>query len=445
MPELNDLFAAADANKIAREAADQLDYDNGTFDFSPDTPEASGIYFIPEGDDRMVDKINFNLKKIIDTPTTPDYVTVTDDYTSKDNEFLLCDTTVTTAQKNEISAIAVLDNAPYTVTINGTPCLHTSVTVAQQNVLENFVVTDSTLYTATLNGIAASYTSLTTDAQVTTIDTITAVDSTLYEVTINGTLIGFTSGVGATIEEITAGLVLAINNEVLINTSVTATDLLGTFTVTSDVAGTSHIAVVTTGTMTATITTPNHLTTLVEIIDGLVISLNAAAQPVTITNNATSITVDANVGGTPFTLGVTAGTFTSTIIINNQNSSETSILIGIKDIINTNVGSVVTAVVIGQAIIVTADVPGVAFTMTSSDATITNLVPNKDGSIIVTLGTPLADNESIQILDIKSNFNIKNVILTSPVLIMGSSTDYNLTVNDSVSTILYVNGDWRVF
>ena len=88
MAELIDIFASIDANKIKRETDDKNDYENNTFDFGLDETENSGLYFIPEGDERLVDKINFNFKKL-----APNYINVTDNYTSKDGDFLLCDTT----------------------------------------------------------------------------------------------------------------------------------------------------------------------------------------------------------------------------------------------------------------------------------------------------------------------------------------------------------------
>lgn len=119
MAELTDIFASIDANKDTREVNDKVDYDNQSYDFSPDVAEASGIYFIPEGDKRLIDKINFNFKKIIETPTpTFDYVSIDADHSASDNEFILCDTTNLIAQKEEISSINVLNDNLYSVTIN---------------------------------------------------------------------------------------------------------------------------------------------------------------------------------------------------------------------------------------------------------------------------------------------------------------------------------------
>ncbi len=88
MAELKTLFASVDANKITRATDDLNDTLNGTFNFGSDVPTSYGMYFIAEGDERGIDKINVNFKKL-----APNFITITNDYTAEENDFIYVDTT----------------------------------------------------------------------------------------------------------------------------------------------------------------------------------------------------------------------------------------------------------------------------------------------------------------------------------------------------------------
>lgn len=96
-------------------------------------------------------------------------------------------------------------------------------------------------------------------AQIASITPITVLDSTLYTVTINYIDFSFTSGIGATLDQIISGLVSEINiNETNGSVPVTAANITSTsLKLTADVAGNLFIAT-TTSNMTITTTTPNN-------------------------------------------------------------------------------------------------------------------------------------------------------------------------------------------
>lgn len=341
MADLKDIFADIDANQDTRSTADLNEIINDTVDFSPDTPESYGLQFIPEGDERQNDKINYNFRHL-----AAEYVVVDDDYIASPRDFIYADTTNLIAQVDIIDTFTTAHGTDYITTINSTPLTYTSdALVAQED----------------------------------TVDTITVADSTTYTLTVNGTEATYTSGVGATSAEITLGLVTAIN---LIAEAVTATDGVDQFTILADVAGTSFATVITAGIMTVTTTTPNSFATEAEIIAGIVNAINTGAEPVTAANLTTYITI-------------------------------------------------------------TADVSGIAFTSSiNANMVITNSVPNKIGEIIIDL--PTEQNRILNILDVKNNFATANATINPGTNTINSSAgNVNLSVNNSLTTLILVGTDWR--
>jgi len=70
----------------------------------------------------------------------------------------------------------------------------------------------------------------------------------------------------------------------------------------------------------------------------------------------------------------------------------------------------------------------------------------KNGAFKVTINSKLPEFTKIKILDVKSNFDKDNLILTvsGSDTIMGSSDDYKLSIADEFVTLLKVDNDWRV-
>ena len=289
MAELTDIFAEIDANKNTREINDKADYDNLSYDFSPDVAEDSGIYFIPEGDDRLVDKMNFNFKKTLKM-TMFNYVTTSENYSASAMDFILCDTTNAIAQKEEVSGINVLDDHTYSITINSDERSYTSVAVAQVN----------------------------------TVDQITVSNSTDYEITINGTSVLYSSDADATLDEIISGLVDATNSS---GEPVTAAGNTDNFTVTANTAGVSFTLDVVQGTMTNTVTTANKNATLDEILNGLTDAINSSNEPVTATKVDTKIDILSDVAGTGFDI-TSNGEMTITNLVKNKPGEVTITLPG---------------------------------------------------------------------------------------------------------------------
>lgn len=162
---------------------------------------------------------------------------------------------------------------------------------------------NSTLYELTIDGVVFPYTSDGTQ-QVDTIDTITATNGATYTVTINSEAATYVADGTASIAEITLGLTDAINALVGAGAVVTATDNGTSVTITADVGGVAFASVVTAGTMTVTTTTPNNDATIAEIVTGLTLEINVTetngSVPVTATDNTTDIILTADVPGTAF-------------------------------------------------------------------------------------------------------------------------------------------------
>jgi len=125
---VDELFASVDANKITREVTDKSDYINNTFDFGTDTLESNGTYFIPEGEPRLNDKINYNFKVLADRPK-PKYIQTNVDLAANDSDVILVDTTYTITQSDDID-ISVVNSATYNVTIDSIDSTFTSTSAA---------------------------------------------------------------------------------------------------------------------------------------------------------------------------------------------------------------------------------------------------------------------------------------------------------------------------
>jgi len=164
-------------------------------------------------------------------------------------------------------------------------------------------LTPSIAYEVTVGGNTVSYNSLPAIAKEITVTVDTVTDTLLYQVTLGGVNFDFTSGVGATDQEIVDGLIALIDADPAYD-SVGVTS--STFTVTAAVAGTDY-TVANSAELSHIVDITNQIADTIEtIIDAIVLEdfslLNVTAAKTT----PTTFTLTAVVPGTPFTPTVSA-------------------------------------------------------------------------------------------------------------------------------------------
>jgi hypothetical protein len=165
-------------------------------------------------------------------------------------------------------------------------------------------------------------------------------NSTLYRIVINGTNCDYTTDASATQAELRDGLIAAINAAV--GEVVTATTSTNDVLVTSDVAGIPFTYSIATGPTTPlTLPAQTQLFVIPAMVD------NSSIYTVRINGTPCSYTTDAS-------------------------ATQAELRDGLIAIINTNVGSAVTATASTNDVLVTADVAGTNFTFEIVDTSTTN-------------------------------------------------------------------------
>jgi len=431
---IDDLFASVDANKITRETQDKLDYTNNTFDFGTDTTELNGTYFIPEGDPRLTDKVNYNFKKLANV-SKPNYKQTDIDISANDNDMIITDTTNTINQSDDID-INVTDNSIYNVTIDNIDCLYTSIANKQKDTI-SFTAANNIIYDLTLNSSTVSFTSKNAIPHIINVD-ITLANSTLYDISVDGVSAQFTSSASATVAEVTNGLKSSIDALAL---NITVVDSGTNLTITGNTSGVYITLIANTSNLVYT-TTQEPNATVDEIITALTPLLNGLNQLVTI-SATNQIIIESNTGGVSFTLSATSPNISITNDVATSNSTLFEIQTGLINTINSKSFNITaTSTLTGIKII--ADVSGIPYTQSiSSNLSIVSSISNKSGEVIITLNSSL--NAKIEILDIKNNFATNKAILRSTDLIMNSSNDFDLTINNNHYTALFVDNNWRIF
>jgi hypothetical protein len=247
------------------------------------------------------------------------------------------------------------------------------------------------LFTETINGTPYTHTYLTTETVTTTPNSFpvatfqqisvaqwTRTNNTLYTITINGFVSSYTSDATATDAEIAIGLRSAINANTNINTVVVAAGSAKPFTVTSLVLGLaftySGSANITTITLvTANVPVEQYTQTIngtpytyvsdgtptaTEVCNGLRALINADGPLPVTASGTTTLILTADVLGASFTHSPSANMST---VDNTPSTTATAVVTGLKTLINADGPLPVTATGT-TTLILTADVPGTAFT-----------------------------------------------------------------------------------
>ena len=345
---LETIFDNIDAANASSEAADKAALAAGTLNTDFGAAEASGIYFIPEGDKRLNDKLNYNLAFIMaNAGGSSSNFRIIDSHDSPQiKDFLFIDTSKRVSQVDVINSITVAQDYTYSVTLNSSTASYTSG-IKQVDILDSFTSVDNTLYRVTLDGVDADY----------------------------------TTGAGETVDQITAGLKSAIDS---LGNSVTVVDNSTSITVTANIRGTAFTLTESSADFNAANSVPNHTDTISDIITGIKTQVDTLNKPVTITSDASTV-------------------------------------------------------------IFTADVPGDAFTL-STDSNLSNstIAQNFDGVCEITFPTNPENFSEIGIMDYTNTFGSKSPILKSPNKIMGSTSDYQLTIANKSTRFIAINNDWRI-
>ena len=251
------------------------------------------------------------------------------------------------------------------------------------------------LFTETINGTPYTHTYLTTETVTTTPNSFpvatfqqisvaqwTRTNNTLYTITINGFVSSYTSDATATDAEIAIGLRSAINANTNINTVVVAAGSAKPFTVTSLVLGLaftySGSANITTITLvTANVPVEQYTQTIngtpytyvsdgtptaTEVCNGLRALINADGPLPVTASGTTTLILTADVLGESFTHSPSANMST---VDNTPSTTATAVVTGLKTLINADGPLPVTATGT-TTLILTADVPGTAFTFSGT-------------------------------------------------------------------------------
>jgi len=247
------------------------------------------------------------------------------------------------------------------------------------------------LFTETINGTPYTHTYLTTETVTTTPNSFpvatfqqisvaqwTRTNNTLYTITINGFVSSYTSDANATDAEIAIGLRSAINANTNINTVVVAAGSAKPFTVTSLVLGQAFTYSASANITTITLVTANvpveqytqtingtpytyvsdGTPTATEVCNGLRALINADGPLPVTASGTTTLILTADVVGASFTHSPSANMST---VDNTPSTTATAVVTGLKTLINADGPLPVTATGT-TTLILTADVPGTAFT-----------------------------------------------------------------------------------
>jgi len=439
MGTLETMFDNIENNKTSREAADKAALANGTITTGFGAPEESGLYFIPEGDQRLNDKINYNLSFIMDNAGSSKYKVIDFDTNAEVKDFLFVNTSKRVAQIDRITSVTVAQDFSYSVTLSGSTATYTSG-IKQVSKIASFNAVNETLYRVTLDGSNADFTSG-GNKEVKKVYNFAQVDDDVYTLTVDGQSVSYTSSDGDSESTIINDLTTKINNS---SANVSATASASEIVITGNVSGTSFGLSINDGTMSRTTVTAASSATVSEIITGLKNKLNNLSKPVSITSNSSSITIVANVRGTSFSITESSANMSVSTPTPNHADSKSEIINGLKSQIN-NLNKPVTLSSDANTITFTADVSGNSFTLSSSSKlSNTNVVPNFNGSSTITLPSNPEDFSIISIFDYTNTFGSRGPKLKSDNKIMNSTSDMTLNVNNKLTRLISINNDWRI-
>ena len=323
------------------------------------------------------------------------------------------------AQVSEAVVQSVQSSYTYTFDIDSTTISYTSSDdVAQQNNIDSIVVENSTTYSVSINGTEVSYVSDAAVAQVDTITDIVAENSALYSIIIEGTEVSYTSDADATVDEIRDGLIAAINDDANTSAVVTAAADGYDVRIEANTAGEAFTSSVSNGNMTVSTTVGADNATEAEITQGLVDAINNdATVSADVTASVVSsgvVLVEADVAGTPFTLDITAGQMSTSIVRANNTATLDEILSGLKDAVN-NSSVPVVATIVDSKVVLTGSNAGEPFSTTDS------------ADVVVTLVTA---SEKAELGEITQGLVDAINALTEPVTAVDKTTYLTITSDD---------------
>jgi len=437
---LDTIFNNIDAGNASSASADKAALAAGTLNADFGAAEESGIYFIPEGDERLNDKLNYNLAFIMEIAGRKDanYKVINTHSTLEVDDFVFVDTSDRITQVDKITSVTVAQNYTYTVTLNSSTANYISGT-KQVDKLNSFTAVNETLYSATLEGVNADYTSG-GNVETRELNSFTQVDDDIYEISIDDISLSYTSIAGDDITDIINDLTSQINAS---DAAVTASAEADKITIVGDVSGNAFSLSVISGQMSATLITAATSATISQIVSGLKDAMVALGKPVSIINDSSSITITANVRGTSFSLSA-GSNFTWSNIVPNHADTKDEVIAGIKSQVDT-LGKPVNLTSDANTITFTSSNAGDAFTLsTGSNLSNSNTTPNFDGTCTITFPANPNDFAEVGIFDYTNTFGSKGPILKSVNNIMGSGADYHLTAANKATRFISINNDWRI-